>query len=95
VLIRPRNEQARSFVPKRTWMSEQEFVSLLHRLRGKTAPAELLATLNGDPSEQQDNWEVNWPNFHPAANEDDSNEALAEFLGEPWDDEEDVPPCAA
>lgn len=57
-LVRPRNEQARVFVPKRTWMSESDYVCLLHRLRGKDAPTVLLDKLRGGAQAEQDESEI-------------------------------------
>ncbi|RYZ90176.1 MAG: hypothetical protein EOP06_08255 [Proteobacteria bacterium] len=82
--VRPRNDAARLFLSKRAWMSEREYVCLLHQIRGKTAPAELLSTLNGDS--QQDEWDVNWSPVNPNPTDDEIDEAVATILGEPWDD---------
>lgn len=45
-LVRPRNDEARTYVPKRAWMDEQEYVTLLHAIRGRSVPPDLLARLS-------------------------------------------------
>lgn len=48
-LVRPRNEEARAILPKREWMDQGQYITFLHKLRGREVPPGLLSQLGAIP----------------------------------------------